>query len=69
MLDKAAMNDSRLPFRAKGLYAYLMSRPDGAYVSIDDLAHHGPGEDGEEIRRDVQALFDAGYLLAEDGPP
>jgi len=68
-LQTKALHDPRVSFLAKGLYAYLMSRPNGAHVSIDQLAHHSQREDQETIRRAVQELFDAGYLIAEDGLP
>lgn len=65
-LKTTILNDPHLSFRAKGLYAFFMAMPPAAHVSIDQLAAHSPGEDQDAIRRAVQALFEAGYMQAED---
>jgi len=40
MLDKGFLEDSRLSFKAKGILAYLLSKPDGWKVIVKDLINH-----------------------------
>jgi hypothetical protein len=42
VLSNALLEDARLSFKARGLLAYLLSRPDGWQTSADELARHGP---------------------------
>ena len=38
MLNRAAVNDDRLSFKAVGILTYLLSKPDNWVVREDDLA-------------------------------
>jgi hypothetical protein len=47
ILDQRAVEDSRLSWVARGLLAYLLSRPDDWRVPINDLRKRGDlGRDG-----------------------
>ena len=62
ILSNTGLNDERLSFKAKGLLAFLLSKPDGWTVSYRALAHTGP--DGETaVRTGLQELESAGYLV------
>lgn len=39
-LDKTCLEDPRLTFRAKGLHAYLLSKPDNWRVYLKEIAQH-----------------------------
>lgn len=65
MLDTTALNDTRLSFRAKGLHTYLMSKPDGWQVYIDQLEKSSPLEGREAIRNAIGELQQAGYVKRE----
>jgi hypothetical protein len=62
MIDTTALNDPRLSFRAKGLHAYLMTRPEGIEVSVFLLEQVSPTEGREAIETALRALVEAGYL-------
>ena len=71
MLSKKSLEDTRLSWAAKGLWAYLMSRPDNWQVSIAHLAKTfgQPGENGynrhgqgrEAVSGLLRELESAGY--------
>lgn len=64
IVDRRALTDPRLSFKAKGILAYIIGFPDGATVNRDDLATMGP--DGEKsIRSGLKELVDAGYLVRQ----
>jgi DnaD/phage-associated family protein len=61
MIDRRPIDNAALSFKAKGILAYLMSRPDGWEVSVTDLVRHGT--DGEaSIRSGLKELKDAGHM-------
>jgi hypothetical protein len=61
IINKAAMENPALSFKAKGILAYLMSRPDGWEVSVADLVNRGI--DGKaSIRAGLQELEEAGHM-------
>jgi hypothetical protein len=65
MLDTTALNDDRLSYRAKGIHTYLMSKPDGWQVYIEQLEHSSPREGRDAIRSALAELQKAGYLHRE----
>ncbi len=71
MLNKTALEEVDLSWDAKGLWAYLISRPDDWKVSVAHLAKtFCPGEKGhgeKAIYRILKELIDAGYCLYEQG--
>ena len=60
IIRKGLLDDSRLTWQARGVLAYLLSKPDGWKVRRMDLANRGPH--GEKFIRAVLAeLRAAGY--------
>ena len=52
MIDRAALEDSRLSWKARGILAYLLSKPEDWEVNIKEIR-----ERGKEGRNVVQACF------------
>lgn len=53
-------HDTRISFKAKGILAYLLSKPDDWTVRMEDLVNQGP--DGKAaIKTAMRELRDAGY--------
>ena len=55
------LNDPSLSFRAKGIFAYLQSKPEGWKFSVERIANDGL-EGREAIRKAIHELEEAGYL-------
>ncbi|MTV47741.1 hypothetical protein GJ688_01930 [Heliobacillus mobilis] len=63
MIDKGVLNDKRLSWRAKGLLAYLLSKPDDWRVNINDLVNQS--KDGRDaVYATLQELEEAGYIVS-----
>ena len=61
VLDKTGLEDPELSFKAKGLLAYLLSKPDNWYCYSKHLAKVGP--DGiSAVRTGLKELREQGYL-------
>ena len=64
IVDQAAVEDMRLSWAARGLLAYLLSRPDDWKVLVNDLKRRGNlGRDG--IYALLRELRNAGYVRFE----
>jgi hypothetical protein len=64
IVDQAAVEDMRLSWAARGLLAYLLSRPDDWKVLVNDLKKRGNlGRDG--IYALLRELRSAGYVCFE----
>ena len=64
MLNKHFLNDAELSFRAKGLLAYLLSKPNDWQVYQSQL--ETASRDGRKgIRSAVKELLDAGYIARQ----
>ncbi|MDZ7753330.1 MAG: hypothetical protein U5S82_17210 [Gammaproteobacteria bacterium] len=64
IVDQAAVEDTRLSWAARGLLAYLLSRPDDWKVLVNDLKKRGNlGRDG--IYALLRELREAGYVAFE----
>lgn len=61
IIPNAALEDARLSFRARGVLAYLLSRPDGWATSADRLAT-GAREGRRAILTALTELEAVGYL-------
>jgi DnaD/phage-associated family protein len=62
MLDKRCINREDLSFKAKGIWAYLMSKPDTWTVMFEDIVKHSA--DGKDsVRAGLKELEDAGYIV------
>lgn len=61
MMDKRALSDPKLSYKAKGILAYLLSRPDNWTINVSDVVNHSP--DGEfAVRTGIKELIAAGYV-------
>lgn len=59
--DKSFINDSLLSFKAKGVFLYLLSKPDDWVVSIADIMNHAT--DGKaSVKSAIKELSLRGYL-------
>lgn len=62
MLNKTALNDENLSFKAKGLFAYLMSKPNNWCSNVEHLAK--VSKDGRDsVRSALKELREYGYIL------
>lgn len=61
MVDKYAVNDPGLSWKAKGLLVYLLSKPDDWVIMLPDLIKHAT--DGRDsVKAGLRELERAGYL-------
>lgn len=59
-IDRAAIEDNRLSWKARGILTYLLSKPDDWSIHIFDIVNHGP--DGREaITTAMRELEKFGY--------
>lgn len=61
-ISNAALADQRLSFRARGVLAYLLSRPVGWTATSDGLSKQAK-EGRDAVRTALNELLDAGYLI------
>lgn len=61
IINKAIVEDDKLSWRAKGLWLYLMSRPDGWQVYEHDLMNKGT-EGRDAIKTALKELETVGYI-------
>jgi len=60
-IDNRAVEDAELSWRARGILAYLLSKPDDWQIRVGDLVRHGV--DGEQSARSgLRELATRGYL-------
>lgn len=59
------LQDKRLSFRAKGLWAYMQSLPEDWDFAIERIADVSPKEGGDAVRTGIRELEDNGYLKRE----
>ena len=64
MLDKFSVNDSALSWKAKGLLAYLLSKPDDWQVYERDIIAHAR-DSRDSVRAGLKELEAAGYIVRE----
>lgn len=61
IIDKTILEDDRLTFKARGLAAYLLGKPDDWSISERHLVECGP-DGAAAIRSGLKELEEAGYL-------
>jgi hypothetical protein len=62
MLDRRLAEDPSLSWKAKGLMAYMLSRPDDWQIRVTDLVRRSPG--GEcAVRSGLRELEQHGYIV------
>jgi hypothetical protein len=64
MLDKRLLCDSRISWKAKGILAYLLSKPDDWMLRVADLVNQGP-EGKAAVRAAIDELITTGYITRE----
>lgn len=64
MLDKFSINDAALSWKAKGLLAYLLSKPDDWKVYERDIIAHAK-DSRDSVRTGLKELEGAGYIVRE----
>jgi len=62
MMNKTGINDPRLSLKAKGLLAYLLSKPDGWYINYQDIIKNSHNS-VYSIRSAVKELLGFGYMV------
>lgn len=65
IISNAAVNDEHLSFRARGLLAWLLSKPADWQIRSESIARHSPTEGRDAVRSAMRELVDAGYLVVE----
>lgn len=66
VIDNTGLNDPRLSYKAKGLLAYFLTKPDNWQVRMEDLLKHG--KDGlDAIKAGMKELRENGYATLETG--
>ena len=59
-IDKRPLEDPRLHWKAKGVLAYLLSKPNGWTVRVGDIVKRS--QDGEHaVRSAIDELMEVGY--------
>lgn len=61
VIDTRPLVDPKFSFKAKGIFSYLMTRPDGWEVNVPDLVAHGT-DGAAAIRTGLMELRDAGHV-------
>lgn len=65
MMDKRPVENPGLSWSAKGMLSYLLSRPDGWKIIMQDLINRST--DGEyAVRNTVKELVEAGHMVKRD---
>lgn len=64
LMARAAAQDKNLSYEARGMLAYLLSKPDDWRVVVEDLSTHSCGRD--QCRRIIKELIIAGYIVRRD---
>lgn len=63
-IDRAAIEDNRLSWKARGILAYLLSKPDDWSIHLFDIVNHGT-EGRDSVQAAMQELRDLGYAKLE----
>jgi len=62
MLNKTPLSDDRISWRAKGIWAYLLSKPDNWTVREKDIMNKST-EGRDAVRAAIKELVENGYIL------
>lgn len=62
VIDNAVIEDTKLSWKAKGLFTYLWSRPDNWNFYVSEVAKHAKGS-RDQVMTGLEELETAGYLL------
>lgn len=64
MLNKFFLNDQRLSFKAKGLLAYLLSKPNDWVVMEKELVKASK-DSRDSVRSGIKELIETGYIVRD----
>lgn len=64
-IDNRVLNDIRLSFKARGIAAYLLSKPDDWTIVVQDLINQSEKDGRESIQSGLRELKMVGYLKLE----
>lgn len=64
-MPNSAVTDERLSFRARGLLAYMLSRPPGWRFSAERIQAESPTEGRQAVAAGLRELSAAGYYRTE----
>jgi hypothetical protein len=59
--DRNGLQDPRLSFKARGVWAYLLSKPEDWEVMLSELEKNSPKEGRESLQAALRELKDCGY--------
>lgn len=62
-IDNSLINDEGLSYKARGILAYLLSKPDNWTVSIGDISNKSEKDGKESIKSAFKELVDKGYAV------
>ena len=62
VIDNTVIEDTKLSWKAKGLFTYLWSRPDNWNFYVSEVAKHAKGS-RDQVMTGLEELETAGYLL------
>lgn len=65
ILDNSVINDNRLSYRARGILAHLLSKPENWRTRSESIAADSPREGRESVRTALRELAELGYLVGE----
>lgn len=63
IIDKTALEDTRLSYKARGMLAYLLSKPDNWTTNTQNLINQSEKDGREAILSGLKELEGCGYLL------
>ena len=61
LVSNKFLNDERVSFKAKGIFMYLWSKPDGWKVNVKNITNYGT-EGDKAVRSAMHELKDLGYI-------
>jgi hypothetical protein len=64
-INNTVLEDKRISWKAKGILAYLLSKPDDWYIRMEDIINHAP-EGRDAVRVAMQELKKFGYAVIEN---
>ncbi len=62
LINTKALNNNSLSFSAKGLLAYVLSRPDDWVFCFDDIVS-ASSDDVKDVERALREILQAGFIV------
>ncbi len=64
-MEKQSINDSQLSYKARGILAYLISKPDDWEINVTELERSSEKDGRDSVRSGLKELEQARYLMKE----